>query len=1226
MLKKDYNIGLDIGATSVGWSAIDEQYEPVKIKGNKAIGVRLFEEGQTAAERRGFRTTRRRLNRRKWRLKLLEEFFDSYITTIDPTFFARLRESNLSPKDGNKEFSGSLLFPERTDREFYTDYPTIYHLRHALMTEDRKFDIREIFLAIHHIVKYRGNFLNSTPVNRFDTNKINFAQDFDNLNELYKNEYPNALFEINLDNTEEIAQILLNNDIKKIDKPKQVAKLLVTRSQDDKELDKINKKIATQMSKAILGYSASLNDILKIETEDPSKWKIDFNSADVDEKLAGLISELDENQQSILNIILALYSKLTLNGIVPSGMSLSESMIAKYNEHHEHLELLKKYVKTIDTKARKEIANAYSLYIGNAKKGSKGIDQEEFYKRVKKHLDNSDLALKIEDLIDNSQFMPKQRTNQNGVIPYQLHQKELDQIIENQAKYYPWLAEQNPVKSHHDAKYKLDELVAFRVPYYVGPLIDPKDVPENKQGKENASFAWMVRKEAGRITPWNFDEKVDKVESANNFIKRMTTKDTYLIGEDVLPAHSLIYEKFKLLNELNIIRVNGYKLDVNVKQNPYNDLFKIQKSVTKRVLAKYLQTNLKLPEVPQITGLSDPTKVVSQLDTYIDLQKIFGEEIVNDHDKQDDLEQIIEWSTIFEDNKIYRTKLHEINWLTEKQIDRLASHRYQGWGRLSKKLLTGLTDKNGKSIIDLMWETPRTFMEIQSRPEFAEQIKNANQDKLAQDSYEDVLANAYTSPQNKKAIRQVIKVVDDITKVAGKAPKFISLEFARSDEQSKRTQSRLSKVQETYKTTAKELVDGSDLNEELQKCTNLSDRYYLYFTQLGRDIYTGKAINIDEISTMYDIDHILPQAFLKDDSLDNRVLVRRQENNAKSDTVPALKYARMKPFWEKLCKHGLISKKKYNNLTTNPNSIDKYKAVGFVNRQLVETRQVIKLAANILANRYPQSKIIEVKASLTHQMRDSFDLIKNRDVNDYHHAFDGYLSAFVGQYLYNRYPKLQPYFVYGQFKKFDKQSTRIEMKLNHFNFLYDLEPDVKGAKKKKSDKIVNKDTGEIIASRKDLIEKLNRVYSYKFMLVSQQVFTRRGAMYDQTVYSAESNKKLIPLKKGKRTEIYGGYSGNKDAYMAIVKLPGKKEDKYQVVGIPVRAVAKLKQAEKVGKEEYLAELRKVITPNFIKVKTNRKTGEKTSIQQNFEVIVPKVMYRQLIIDQDQKFTLGSSTY
>ena len=68
MLKKDYNIGLDIGATSVGFAGIDGQYDPIKLKGKTVVGVNLFEEGKTAAERRGFRTTRRRLKPRKLRL------------------------------------------------------------------------------------------------------------------------------------------------------------------------------------------------------------------------------------------------------------------------------------------------------------------------------------------------------------------------------------------------------------------------------------------------------------------------------------------------------------------------------------------------------------------------------------------------------------------------------------------------------------------------------------------------------------------------------------------------------------------------------------------------------------------------------------------------------------------------------------------------------------------------------------------------------------------------------------------------------------------------------------------------------------------------------------------------------------------------------------------------------------------------------------------------------
>ena len=44
-----------------------------------------------------------------------------------------------------------------TDKDYYKDYPTIYHLRSKLMTEKTP-DIRKVFLAIHHIIKNRGHF------------------------------------------------------------------------------------------------------------------------------------------------------------------------------------------------------------------------------------------------------------------------------------------------------------------------------------------------------------------------------------------------------------------------------------------------------------------------------------------------------------------------------------------------------------------------------------------------------------------------------------------------------------------------------------------------------------------------------------------------------------------------------------------------------------------------------------------------------------------------------------------------------------------------------------------------------------------------------------------------------------------------------------------------------------------------------------------------------------
>ena len=72
---KNYYVGLDIGTSSIGWSIMDKNYHLLKKKHKKTMGVTLFSEGKTAANRRSFRTTRRRLSRRKWRLKTFRGIF-----------------------------------------------------------------------------------------------------------------------------------------------------------------------------------------------------------------------------------------------------------------------------------------------------------------------------------------------------------------------------------------------------------------------------------------------------------------------------------------------------------------------------------------------------------------------------------------------------------------------------------------------------------------------------------------------------------------------------------------------------------------------------------------------------------------------------------------------------------------------------------------------------------------------------------------------------------------------------------------------------------------------------------------------------------------------------------------------------------------------------------------------------------------------------------------------
>ena len=78
-MKQKYYMGLDIGTGSVGWAITDDNYNVIRKHGKALWGVRLFETANTAEERRIFRTSRRRLDRRNRRIQILQEIFAKHI-------------------------------------------------------------------------------------------------------------------------------------------------------------------------------------------------------------------------------------------------------------------------------------------------------------------------------------------------------------------------------------------------------------------------------------------------------------------------------------------------------------------------------------------------------------------------------------------------------------------------------------------------------------------------------------------------------------------------------------------------------------------------------------------------------------------------------------------------------------------------------------------------------------------------------------------------------------------------------------------------------------------------------------------------------------------------------------------------------------------------------------------------------------------------------------------
>lgn len=155
---QNYTIGLDLGTGSVGWAVVDETGVLYHFKGRPTMGSRLFAQASTAADRRVKRGQRRRYDCRRQRIDRLQDIFAQEMELVDGEFFARLNQSRILPEDKGYRWplfgKGSFLDPE-----YHLTFPTIYHLRSHLVYNQKKADLRLVYLALHHIVKYRGNFL-----------------------------------------------------------------------------------------------------------------------------------------------------------------------------------------------------------------------------------------------------------------------------------------------------------------------------------------------------------------------------------------------------------------------------------------------------------------------------------------------------------------------------------------------------------------------------------------------------------------------------------------------------------------------------------------------------------------------------------------------------------------------------------------------------------------------------------------------------------------------------------------------------------------------------------------------------------------------------------------------------------------------------------------------------------------------------------------------------------
>ena len=1121
--QKNYYLGLDIGTDSVGYAVADKEYHILKFRGESAWGVTVFDEASLNAERRGFRTARRRLDRRQQRVTLIQELFAPEISKIDPGFFARLRGSALYRDEAGDRYP---LFHDAgyTDKEYYAQYPTIHHLICALMSDPSPRDIRLVYLACAWLVSHRGHFLST-----IDKNNLAGLKDFSAAYGAFcayfdENDYAYPW----RDADKEQLETVLRKRIGITAKEKELTAVLLGKSKAPRSGSEEFPFSQAAMIKLLSGGTCKLKNLFdRDEYADLGSVSLNMD----DEKLEEIAAKVGDDF-AVIRALRNVYDWSVLVDVLGDAATISESKVYIYDRHKTDLAFLKHVIRKYCPEKYHDVFHAtdqdnyaaYSYHTDMTKTAElKRKGKEEFSKYILSAVkditpDDSD-RVRFDDMCGRlalRTFLPKQRDTDNRVIPHQLYWHELDLILKNTQRYLPFLADTDTYGS--SVADKIRSVFLFRIPYYVGPL------------NTTSERAWVVRK-PGKIYPWNFEEMVDLDASEDAFIRNLIGKCTYLPGESVLPKDSLLYHRFTVLNEINNLRISGVRISVALKQRIYEELFTSKKKITRKKLLEYLLSEgvIKKGEEGYVSGIDEEIK--SDLAPQIAFKRLLSSGAITENDA----ERIVERSTCAEDkSRFYKWLVKQYPELKEEDRRYLCSQKWKDFGRLSRAFLAELVGADARTgeaftIIEALWNTQNNLMELLSdRYTFAAEIE-AKQREYYACHPRDLSARMdemYLSNAVKRPVFRTLDIVKDIVKAFG-PPEKIFVEMtrgARENQKGKRTKSRKQQLTELYARCRDE--DVPRLRQELEAMGDSaenrlqSDKLFLYYQQLGKSMYSGKPISLEKLgSKEYDIDHIYPQAFVKDDSvINNKVLVLSEENGAKSDTYPissAIRHS-MAAFWSLLKDAGLISEEKHKRLTRATPFTDEER-YAFINRQLTETSQSAKAVATLLRERFPDTEIVYCKARLTSEFRQEFDLLKSRTFNDLHHAVDAYLNIVTGNVYHAKFTK--------NFNVHTSYSIKTRTLFTH--------PVVCA--------------GKTVWDGEEMLARVKATAGKNTAHFTQYAFFKKGGFFDQIPLAAREG--LIPRKKGLSTEKYGGY--NRAGVMCFIPVRYRTGKKTELFILPV---------------------------------------------------------------------------
>ena len=740
-------------------------------------------------------------------------------------------------------------------------------------------------------------------------------------------------------------------------------------------------------------------------------------------------------------------------------------------------------------------------------------------------------------------------------------------------------------------------LLTFKIPYYVGPLYAGDN--------ENAGkFAWLVKKENKKIRPWNFDEVVDDGTSASRFIERMQNKCTYLKDEFCLPKDSITFQKYLVYSELNKIYVNGeFFFTAEEKDRIINGLYLKKRKITQKDFIDYVKAITQDDNVIVRYGNANGKeleKKLQSLSSLYDFVNIFkSRDYVEKNIEM--IEKIIRDIAIFEDKSVLERRLKNEYKFDKDTIKKIKALNYSKFSNLSYKLLAVIKpyDSNGELIDTTILKILKNATKDENSPkvllEILGDVNNPSGDGLIynfkpyfkreevgeKELYEYVNDLPLASASRRPIILScnIIEELKTVLHCSYNDLQFY-IETTRTNKALKgdkgRTKSRYEKLLETYKNAGITDAVKSVLNEleEIHKTDDAKlngEALFLRFIQQGIDLYTGEPIHLEEMNK-YDVDHIIPQCLIKDDSLENKVLTLKTFNqDTKHDEYPLKAewlwknnggIAEAHKLYKYLYDKKFIGSKKYNSLISRNQLGDKELQI-FVDSQLNTTDHAAIGLRDCLINFFncPASNIEFSKAEVVSHFRKEKGLIKSREANNFHHAHDAYLNIVTWSIVREKTKK-----IFSQFKGSTYSNLKQFADAEHFT----LNP-------AKMVEWYFKDNPVLMKEIEDLI------YNYKFIFTKTRTYIKKDLFGKVTIYPRD-NQGNISVKENLPSEYYGGLKEYSFGSMALIKA----NNDYIIEAIPSAFGSDVKGYIE-NQKEYLNKKIEIIVP-ALKINTKIKQG------------------------------------